>query len=192
MPKTAILDILPLTSNVQASLVTLGKRIVAARKQRKLTQRQLASMLEISPQTMLFVEQGRPTAQIGHYARALALLEASQPLTDNPKTAGPQPENVRVNLIRQHLAIAQQRAPYNQKLEFAYNWSNPNMPDDTLIRKVVDKGRFHDLAVICKQFGLERVRSLASKQISGSPPLQRAFQNIEQGFSYATAQSHSS
>ena len=192
MPKTTILDNLPLTSNVQASLATLGKRIVAARKQRKLTQRQLASMLEISPQTMLFVEQGRPTVQIGHYARALALLEAPHPPSQNPKPADPKPANERANLIRQHLTTAQQQAPYNQRLEFAYNWSNPNIPEDTLIRKVVDKGRFHDLAVMCKQFGIERVRSLASDQILSSTTLQRAFQNIEQGFENATVQSYSS
>ena len=32
-------------------------------------------MAGISAQTMMFLEQGRPTVQIGHYARAAWLLE---------------------------------------------------------------------------------------------------------------------
>lgn len=71
------------------------------------------------------------------------------------------------------------------KLQFTYNWSNQNMPDDTLIRKVLDKGRFHDLAVICKKYGLERVRKLAGNKLSSTPSLKRSLTNIEKGFAHA-------
>jgi hypothetical protein len=62
------------------------------------------------------------------------------------------------------------------------------MSDDVLIRKVLEKGRFHDLAVICKQYGLARVREQAADRLVSSPSLQRSLTNIEQGF--ARAQAH--
>ena len=60
---------------MQASLEALGQRIAAARKERRLSQREFADMMGVGPQTVLFVEQGKPTVQIGHYARAAWLLE---------------------------------------------------------------------------------------------------------------------
>ncbi|WP_168734228.1 hypothetical protein [Pseudothauera nasutitermitis] len=91
--------------------------------------------------------------------------------------------------VRRYLALARARQTVSAlKLQFAYDWSNPNMPAETLIRKVVDKGRFHDLAVICKRYGLERVRELAGDQIAASPALQRSFANIERGFARAREQ----
>jgi transcriptional regulator with XRE-family HTH domain len=90
--------------------------------------------------------------------------------------------------VRRYLALVQPRLNVSPlQLEFPYNWSNPDMPDDTLIRKVLDKGRFHDLAVICKKYGLAHVRELAADQLSSSPSLQRSFANIEQGFANARA-----
>lgn len=90
--------------------------------------------------------------------------------------------------VRRYLALIQPRLNTSPlQLEFPYNCSNPNMPDDTLIHKVLDKGRFHDLAVICKKYGLTHVRKLAADKISSSPSLQRSFSNIEQGFANARA-----
>lgn len=75
MPKIKAFELAPLPFEVQASLEALGLRIAQARKARRLSQRELADMMGVSPQTALFVEQGRPTVQIGHYARAAWLLE---------------------------------------------------------------------------------------------------------------------
>jgi transcriptional regulator with XRE-family HTH domain len=75
MPKIRAFELAPLPFEVQASLEALGYRIAQARKARGLSQRELASLIGVSPQTALFVEQGRPNVQIGHYARAAWLLE---------------------------------------------------------------------------------------------------------------------
>lgn len=75
MPKVKAFEKSPLPFEIQASLEALGARIAAARKERGLSQRKLADMMGVSPQTTLFVEQGRPNVQIGHYARAAWLLE---------------------------------------------------------------------------------------------------------------------
>lgn len=75
MPKVRAFEISPLPFEVQASLETLGQKIAIARRALGLSQRELADMMGVSPQTALFVEQGRPTVQIGHYARAAWLLE---------------------------------------------------------------------------------------------------------------------
>ena len=197
MPKVRSFELSPLAPKVLASLESLGQKIAAARKARGITQREMAATVGISPQTMLFVEQGRPNVQIGHYARALSALDGqmlslqTQAYPAAYKKESPN-ASVRADAVRRHLAVGQQqRAPYTTKLEFAYDWSNANMADATLIHKVVDKGRFHDLAVICKQFGLDQVRRIASEKIAASASLRRAFANIEQGFTHAQTKSYS-
>ena len=76
MPKVRAFDLSPLPADAQASLEALGQKIAATRKAQGLSQRDMAAKIGISPQTMLFVEQGRPNVQIGHYARALSALAA--------------------------------------------------------------------------------------------------------------------
>lgn len=75
MPKIRAFTVSPLPFEVQASLQALGQRIVAARSARGLKQAELAEMLGISRQTMSFIENGKPAVQIGHYVRALWLLD---------------------------------------------------------------------------------------------------------------------
>jgi len=65
----------PPSMEVRMSLEAIGERIAAARKERRLTQRALAEMLGVGTQAVLHIEQGRPTVQIGHYARAVWALE---------------------------------------------------------------------------------------------------------------------
>lgn len=193
MPKIRAFDLSPLPADAQASLEALGQKIAATRKAQGLSQKDMAAKIGISPQTMLFVEQGRPNVQIGHYSRALSALAAGILSSQTPHLANhyaKQPvatyttssSTSRANALRRHLAYRARNPSPTQDLEFAYDWSNPGMTEDTLIRKVVDKGRFHDLALICKQYGLERVRQIAGEKIASSPTLSRSFANIEQGF----------
>lgn len=195
MPKTRAFEISPLATEALASLKTLGLKIAASRKSRGISQKEMAVRVGISPQTMLFIEQGRPNVQIGHYARALAELGSgvlSSKLTNPATQPTLAPSNkridsssaIRANALRRHLMEQPSQSAPTQKLEFAYNWSNPAMSDDTLIRSVVAKGRFHDLAVICKRFGLDRVRQITGETIAASPSLRRSFANIEQGFKH--------
>ena len=195
MPKVRSFELAPLATDTLASLKALGQKVSATRKMQGLSQRDLAAKIGISPQTMLFIEQGRPNVQIGHYARALSVLAVGVLSSKTPSFAtqyanGPvatyttSSTTSRTNALQRHLTN-QPRQPYSsQNLEFAYNWSNSGMTADALIRKVIDKGRFHDLAVICKKYGLERVREIAGEKIASSPRLSRSFANIEQGFAY--------
>lgn len=75
MPKKRSFEIAPLPFEVSAALETLGRRIALARKERQYTQRVFADMLGIAPVTLVALERGAPTVQIGHYARALWMLE---------------------------------------------------------------------------------------------------------------------
>lgn len=197
MSKTRSFAISPLPSTSVASLAALGKRIATNRKAQGMSQRDMACKIGISPQTMLFIEQGRPNVQIGHYARALSAL-AAEDLSADALTETRAPDSVRfakaendhaaanrADALRQHVARQSSRAPQSSGLEFDYQWSNSGMVEETLIRKVADKGRFHDLALICKRFGLDRVRQVAVSQIDASPSLRRALANIEQGFARA-------
>jgi len=70
-------------------------------------------------------------------------------------------------------------------LEFTYNWSNRSMPDDVLIRHVLERGIFLDMCKVAAFFGLNRVLGIlvqldASTRESVS--MQRKISNITIGF----------
>ena len=75
MPKIRAFEIAPLPFEVTASLRALGHRVALARKERGHPQREFADMLGVSPGTLVSLEQGKPTVQMGHYARAIWMLE---------------------------------------------------------------------------------------------------------------------
>lgn len=182
MAKIRSFEITPLAPEAAASLQALGRQIAQLRKGRRIAQKELAAQIGVGPQTMLFIEQGRPSVQIGHYARALSAL-GSRGLSSTPL----RPEEVTPDTLSQPMRSSPQSSPAreeSQGLEFAYNWSNAGMAEDALIRQVIRRGRFHDLAVICKRYGLERVRQAAGAGIDAQPRLRRSFENIERGFAH--------
>ena len=73
-----------------------------------------------------------------------------------------------LNLILKYLipawlyaAIEQSNAPRKSVklgLSGAYDWSNPNMRDDVLIGKVLEKHKFEDVARLCFFYGLPKVK----------------------------------
>ena len=75
MARKKSFDLVPLPFEVTAALQTLGYRIARIRAARKYSQREFADMMGISTQTLVSLEHGAPTVQIGHYARALWLLD---------------------------------------------------------------------------------------------------------------------
>ncbi len=75
MPKTRAFEISPLPLEAQFALEALGSRIARARKERDYSQRVFAQMMGVSLTTLVSLEKGAPTVQIGHYARAAWLLE---------------------------------------------------------------------------------------------------------------------
>lgn len=75
MTKRRAFEISPLPFELAAALDALGQRIAVARKERKQSQRVFADTLGVAPATLVAIERGAPNVQIGHYARALWLLE---------------------------------------------------------------------------------------------------------------------
>lgn len=83
MPKRRAFEISPLPFEVSAALEALGQRIALARKERKQSQRVFADILGLAPATLVAIERGAPNVQVGHYARALWLLEIQDAFLGN-------------------------------------------------------------------------------------------------------------
>ena len=83
MPKKRAFELSPLPFEVSASLEALGHRIALSRKERKQSQRVFADILGVAPATLVAIERGAPSVQIGHYARALWLLEIQDAFLGN-------------------------------------------------------------------------------------------------------------
>lgn len=83
MPKNRAFEVAPLPLEVQVALHALGSRIALARKEHGYSQRVLADMMGVSLTTLVGIEKGLPTVQIGHYARAAWLLDVTFPGTEH-------------------------------------------------------------------------------------------------------------
>lgn len=84
MPKTKAFEVSPLPLESQAALQFLGTRLALARKERGYSQRTFSDMAEMSLPTLVKMEQGAPTVQIGYYARAAWLLDVPFPALGSP------------------------------------------------------------------------------------------------------------
>ncbi len=79
MPKKRAFETSPLPLEVQAALHILGAQLARTRKERGYSQRDFSVITEMSLPTIVKMEQGATTVQIGYYARAAWLLEVSFP-----------------------------------------------------------------------------------------------------------------
>ena len=52
-------------------------------------------------------------------------------------------------------------SPHRLGLDFPYDWSNAAMPDETLIAKVLQRARFHDVSKVFAHFGRAKVEQVA-------------------------------
>lgn len=174
------------------TLSEVSETLRAIRRSKQWSQAEMAAAADISRVTVARME----TQAAGDMSlrAVLQLLDGAgyevkvAPRNKRVASTGKLAERRRAEAVRQHLAHlrpATEASPL--ALEFAYDWSNREIPDETLIQKVLDKGRFHDLAVICRRFGLERVRNAAGDRIATSPSLKRSLDNIEKGFMHARA-----
>lgn len=170
------------------NLTDVAETLRRVRKARHWSQADMAQAAGVSRVTVARMET-QATNDMSLQAVMKLIESAGYELKIEPKSKARTEklaQDRRAETVRRYLEqtrSASQASPL--KLDFAYNWSNPNMPDDVLIRKVLEKGRFHDLAVICKQYGLARVRELAADRLASSPILQRSLTNIELGFARA-------
>lgn len=79
MPKTRAFETSPLPLEAQAALHMLGAQLARTRKERGYSQRVFSNISEMSLPTLVKMEQGAPTVQIGYYARAAWLLDIAFP-----------------------------------------------------------------------------------------------------------------
>lgn len=54
-------------------------------------------------------------------------------------------------------------------LSFPYDWSNPNIADDVLISKVIERGLFEDIVRVAAKYGMKKVRAAADSFAADNP-----------------------
>jgi len=79
MPKKRAFELSPLPLEAQAALQALGAQLAIIRKERGYSQRSFSDIAEMSLPTLVKMEQGAPSVQIGYYARAAWLLDIAFP-----------------------------------------------------------------------------------------------------------------
>lgn len=77
MPKKRTFELSPLPLEAQAALQALGAQLAIVRKERGYSQRSFSDIAEVSLPTLVKMEQGAPSVQIGYYARAAWLLDVA-------------------------------------------------------------------------------------------------------------------
>lgn len=71
------------------------------------------------------------------------------------------------------LLAAQHGVRKSDGLSMPYDWSNPGMPDETLVVSVLRRASFPDLVRICADFGLAFVRSRVETTLDRVPAAER-------------------
>jgi hypothetical protein len=93
-------------------------------------------------------------------------------------------------------AIQQANAPRKSAkigLSGAYDWSNPNIQDDVLIGKVLEKHKFEDVARLCFYYGVPRVKRVfkrGSFEPMTSANVTRMLSNISKGLRASQGLAH--
>ena len=84
-------------------------------------------------------------------------------------------------------AIHQANAPRKSVkigLSGAYDWSNPNIRDDVLIGKVLEKHKFEDVVRLCFYYGVPKVKRVFKRRAfepMASASVTRMLSNINKG-----------
>ena len=101
-------------------------------------------------------------------------------------------------LIPAWLRTAVQQANAKRKsvkigLSGAYDWSNPNIKDDVLISKVLEKHKFEDVARLCFYYGVPKVKRVFKRRAfepMTSASVIRMLSNISKGLRASQEQAH--
>lgn len=108
------------------------------------TRAQLAAVLGVSPRTL----------------DKWLLPESSKDFRRIPETA--------IRLIANQYGVRK-----SSDLTLPYDWSNPAIPDNALILSVLRRAIFSDVARVCADFGLERVRQQVNATLALVPETER-------------------
>lgn len=149
----------------------IAAQIKKARLEAKLSQAELAQRAGVSRATINALEN-QTIREIG-VRRLSTILQVAQNLSlasVTPLAATLSPQSSR---IRKSETLA---------LSFPYDWSNPNIADDVLIRKVIERGLFEDIAKVSVRYGLDKVLPIANAYAQNNqfaaPALTRIMRNI--------------
>jgi transcriptional regulator with XRE-family HTH domain len=145
-------------------LESIGLHVRAARLRGDVSQAGLARLAGVSRATVNALENGT-LREIGVRRLSGIVAAADRLPAVHADMAGR--ANARSNVL---------------ELSFPYDWSNPDMNDDVLIRKVVERGLFEDIVRVSVHFGIDRVRpvveSFAAENLFAAPGIRRMMSNI--------------
>lgn len=122
----------------------LGLQARRSRKDARLSQKDMAAAHSFGSRFLSEFENGKTTSQIGKIIEALHASGLALAVVARAKNTTESACNSQT-----------------LKLEYPYDWSNPNMEESTLIALVLEKARFNDVLKIVYEFGLEPVRNEA-------------------------------
>lgn len=154
---------LPIPNEAAVSMKTLGLKISVARRAKGLTQRELAGQIGIGLNTMISIEQGNPSVQLGSYIMALWAVGILECFDKLPR---PQDGLIPVNTVSGSTPKGKSES---LGLSFPYDWSNPAIDDRVIIDRVVERGIFEDLVKVAARYGLESLQSSAKRFIADTP-----------------------
>lgn len=78
-------------------------------------------------------------------------------------------------------------------LSGAYDWSNPNIKDDVLISKVLEKHKFEDVARLCFYYGVPKVKRVFKRRLfepMTNASVARMLSNISKGLRATQGHAH--
>ncbi len=166
----------------------IAQTIQLHRLDRNLTQRQLAERSGVAYSTLRKLES-TGTGSLTDYVKLLQALQMNTQLAalgcnDILPSAPPMRRRARTRSSApsalesvEPITVTQTQPASDLKssrlgLSFPYDWSNPQIADDVLIAKVLDKARFEDVSRTTAHYGLPLVELVAQRfgiDLAGGP-----------------------
>lgn len=150
----------------QLALKNLGLHIKNQRLAANLTQRELSERASLSYSSLRKIES-TGAASMADYVGLWSYFGSGYPVAESASTQlierkrarKRKPKLERSPNLETNAIAATQFQPLT--LSFPYDWSNPNMPADTLIAKVLERAAFDDVSKIFARYGTSRVIQVA-------------------------------
>lgn len=141
----------------------LGQLARQARHNRAQSIQDICNSTPLGNRFMSELERGKETAQLGKVMQALRAVGLALAVVAG-EPGGDQPRSERLGL------------------SFPYDWSNPDMPLDTFILKVLERGRFEDVLKLVRHVGFDPVlAAMPNLDTHRRHRAARQLNNIQQG-----------
>ncbi|MCB5190663.1 helix-turn-helix domain-containing protein [Methylobacillus arboreus] len=154
------------------NMLEIGSKIRRRRIKSGLSQAELAARSGVSRATINALEKGT-IKEIG-FNRLSAIIRTTDAL--QPKAKEPS------------LKVSESKSE-KLALSFPYDWSNPSLPDELLIDRVLERGIYEDIARITAEYGIDAISDRAKTVISNIPHaaanINRMLDNLHAALSHA-------